>query len=370
MPTKHPRHHSHHPNLKLGRLDYTLLVIIIVLLIIGVIMVYEASVVEAYQMFSDKLYFAKLQLKWSLVGLGALAAGTFVPIKLVKKAAPAAFFISIVLLLIVLIPGVGTHAQGARRWINFGFVVIQPSELAKLTLILYLSALFEKKTTAFTFLSTLGITAGLIMLEPDLGTTVVLSTLAIGLFFLARAPLAQFLTISLSAVAAATTLIASSTYRRQRLLTFLDPSRDPLGASYHIRQVLIALGSGGFFGNGIGRSLAKYQYLPEATTDSIFAVIVEETGFLGTMAIISLFMIITYRGLAIAARMPDKFMSLLASGITILIAFQAFLNLGAMSALVPLTGVTLPFISYGGSSLVITLAASGLLLNLSRYQQS
>lgn len=349
--------------------DWSLLIVTLVLLVIGVIMVFEASVVDAFQQFGDQLHYARLQFRWSIIGLIGMVILGLIPFDWLKKYALPFFVVSLVMLFLVILPGVGTRVGGASRWINLGFFNLQPSELAKLAIILYFAALFEKVPKFIPFIGSLGLIAGLVMLQPDLGTTIVISAVSLVMFFLAGGPLLSVFGIMAAGLTAGLVLIMSSSYRRARLFTFLDPEADPLGASYHIRQVIIALGSGGLLGTGIGRSLQKYRYLPEATTDSIFAVIGEETGFVGGMVIVGLFFIFAFRGFRIAQRVDDQFMKLTAAGITLMIVLQAYLNLAAMTALVPLTGITLPFISYGGSSLVISLAAVGILLNISRYRK-
>lgn len=349
-------------------LDWPMLTVTILLLTIGVIMVFEASVVDAYQQFGDQLHFARLQFQWALVGLGGMLVATAVPFRWIKAAVLPAFVVSLCMLLLVVIPGVGTTVGGATRWLSLGNFTIQPSEVAKLMMILYFSALFERQVKLGPFIGSLVVIAGLIMLQPDLGTTLIISTVALGLFYLAGGSLLHVGSIVVALVGSALLLIVSSPYRAARLFTFLDPQADPLGASYHIRQVIIALGSGGLLGTGIGRSLQKYRYIPESTTDSIFAVIGEETGFVGGTIIVLMFLIFAYRGFRIAQSVDDGFAKLAASGITLMIVLQAYLNLAAMTALVPLTGITLPFISYGGSSLTISLIGVGIILNISRLR--
>ncbi len=353
--------HSH-------KIDLGLLLIIASLLTIGILFVYESSLVEAYNQFGDKFHFVKLQLKWIGFGLISFLSSLLIPLNLLKKLSPAILISSILLLILVLIPGIGTNVKGAQRWLDLGFFSLQPAEVTKLSLIIYLSALFEKTQKPIQFFSLLGFITFLIMLQPDLGTTITIAATALTMFYISGAPLFYVLSSIGLGLFSALTLILSSSYRRARLLTFLDPDRDPLGASYHIRQIIIALGSGGWFGTGFGRSLQKYRYLPEATTDSIFAVIGEETGFIGALLVISLYLGLAFKGLSIAKNQTDRFYMLLATGITILLTIQAFMNLGAMTALVPLTGITLPLISYGGTSLLISLTSLGLLLNISKYQ--
>lgn len=350
--------------------DVPLLICTLILLVIGVIAVFEASVVEAYQNYGDQLHFVKLQLRWSLVGLIGLSVAGLVPVRLYKQLALPALIVSLSLLLLILIPSVGKQVGGAQRWLDLGFFSLQPSEVVKVGLILYFAALFERSAKLIPFLGSLGGVAFLIMLQPDLGTTIVIAIIGTGLYYLAGAKLSHILMVAAMGVSLGSLLILGSPYRRARLMTFLDPNADPLGSSYHIRQIIISLGSGGFWGTGIGRSLQKYQYLPESTTDSIFAVIAEETGYIGTLIIFGLYSYFAYRGFKIAQNTNDTFYKLVASGLTIMIVIQAYLNLSAMGALVPLTGITLPFISYGGSSLVMSLLAVGILLNISRYTQT
>jgi cell division protein FtsW len=207
------------------------------------------------------------------------------------------------------------------------------------------------------------------MLEPDLGTTIVIAGIAFTLFYLAQAPIKQIAVIILSGLLIGSMLILVSPYRRDRLTTFLDPTSDPLGSSYHIRQVLISLGSGGIFGTGFGRSRQKFQFLPEATTDSIFAVIAEETGFIGASIVILIYFMFIYRAFKIVKNIDRPYPQLVASGVLTWFSLQTALNLAAMTSLIPLTGVPLPFISYGGSSLITLMTAVGLLLNSSRYRK-
>lgn len=349
-------------------IDWLLASLIILLSIFGVIMVFDASVVEAYQQFGDQFYFAKLQAIWVGVGLAALVVATLTPHVLWEKLAPIMFAASIILLFAVLIPGIGTEVHGARRWINLGAFSLQPSELAKLAAVVYLSSWLAKHQRLAPFLFVSGLLLSLIVFQPDLGTTIIISLIAITLYFLSGAPLRYLFLTGTAGVVLAVGLIIVAPYRLDRVKTFLDPTSDPLGTSYHIRQVLIALGSGGISGQGIGRSRQKYQYLPEATTDSIFAVIAEETGFVGASLMIIAFVVLINRGFTIAIHAPTQFSRLLAAGITSWFAYQAVINLAAMVALLPLTGVPLPFISYGGSSLITIMLASGILLNISRYR--
>jgi len=349
-----------------SRFDSILFTVTLLLTAFGVLMVYDASVVEAYRDFSDKLHFAKLQLVWAVVGILSMLVVTRIPLGLVKKLALPFFAFTVLLLIAVIIPGVGQQVQGARRWLIFGPITIQPSEIVKLSFAIYLSVWLENKRKFSHFLALSVVILALVMAQPDLGTSLVVIATGITIYFLSGAPLMSLGLMIASGAVAGLGLILSSPYRKARLLTFLNPASDPLGASYHIRQILIALGSGGLLGVGIGRSRQKYEYLPEATTDSIFAVIGEEIGFIGSAIFIILFLMLIFRGFTIARKAKTTFAQLLAGGITAWIGIQALLNLSAMVALVPLTGVPLPLISYGGSSLVTVLTGVGLLLNVSR----
>jgi cell division protein FtsW len=330
-------------------------------------MVYNASVIEAHRSFSDKFYFVKQQAIWVSIGLILMVGLSFIPHSLFKKFGVWGYFISILMLTVVLIPAIGTKVLGARRWLTIGSFRLQPAEITKLTLIIYLASFLEKKQKFLQFLLIMIITGGLIAFEPDLGTTVVVMGIAMSMYFLSGAPLKKLLILIIGGVLAALAFIMSSDYRRARVATFFNPTHDPLGASYHIRQILIALGSGGLYGLGIGKSRQKYEYIPAATTDSIFAIIAEEIGFIGSVIVILIFTYLIIRAFKIARNAPNQFTQLLASGITAWIALQTMLNLATMVALVPLTGVPLPFISYGGSSTITNLAAIGMLLNISRY---
>lgn len=348
------------------KVDWPLIGLVLGLTVFGLIMVGNASVVEAYRDFGDKLYYLRLQAQWAGLGLLAFLFTSFFNYRRLKFLALPFLIFNLICLFLVLIPGLGISALGARRWLGIGSIRFQPAELAKLTFVLYLSSFFANKKGALPFLTILGLMVVLIMLEPDLGTTVVLCFTGLAVYFASGAPLLQIGLIGLIGIIGGAGLIFSSAYRRERLATFLNPTSDPLGASYHIRQILIALGSGGLFGVGLGQSRQKYEYLPAVTTDSIFAVIAEELGFVGAAAILLLFLFLIWRGFKIACRAPDDFGKLLAVGITSWVGFQALVNLGAMVAIIPLTGVPLPFISYGGSSLVLALTGMGILVNISR----
>jgi len=351
------------------KIDKTLFFLIVGLSCFGLLMVYNASAAEALRDFGNKYYYLKFQLLWLGVGFLLMLLTSLINYKFWLKLAPFIFFINIFLLLLVLFPGIGYQIKGARRWLNLGFFVIQPAEMVKLSLSLYLSAWLAKKRSFWRFLLLLGTVAFLIIIEPDMGTAVVVITTAFFIYYISGASLFHLLPLALSGFIIGLLLILVSPYRRARLATFLNPNFDPLGRSYHIRQVLIAVGSGGLFGVGLGQSRQKYEYLPEATTDSIFAIIAEETGFVGASALILALFFIMYRGFKIAKKAPDLFAKLLAGSISFNFGLQTVINLGAMVALIPLTGIPLPFISYGGSSLIVALTSMGILLNISKFSQ-
>lgn len=352
----------------LKKFDSLLLILVVIVSVFGLVMVYNASVAEAFAWFSDKYYFLKQQSVWLGLGLIGLTVASFIRLDWIKKLAPLFLLLTLVLLVLVLVPGFGTQALGARRWLNLGGFQLQPTELAKLTLIIYLAAWLEKSRPFWQFLLILFIFLSLVMLQPDLGTALVLVGAGVLVFYTAGAPAKSLLFLSVLGTLAGLGLIFSSSYRLERVKTFLNPLHDPLGSSYHIRQALIAVGSGGIWGLGLGESRQKYQFLPQVSTDSIFAIIAEETGFFGGSILILGLLLIIWRGLTIARLAPDRFTGLLAAGITSWLGLQIFINLGAILALLPLTGVPLPFISYGGSSLIVNLAAVGILLNISRFR--
>ncbi len=347
--------------------DKNFLILIISLVILGLIAVADVSAPQALNMTGDKFYFLKQQLVWAGIGIATLFVTAKIHFNFWEKVATPFFIISVGLLVVVLLPHLGFSALGARRWIPLGFFSLQPSELIKLSLCLYFAKVASKNKGALSYFLPLVAVTGLIMLQPDLGTTLVVAVIGLSQIFVSGISLLYFgIALAVGAVSALT-LIIFSPYRRERLLTFFEVTRDPLGKSYHIRQILLALGSGGIFGVGLGASRQKYLFLPESSTDSIFAVIAEELGLIGGVAIIILFIYFLYKGLKIARNAPDKFSQIAAVGITAWISGQAFLNIASMVALVPLTGIPLPFFSYGGSSLVMILAGCGILLSISRY---
>jgi cell division protein FtsW len=346
--------------------DRKLLVLILIFVFVGLIAVADASAPQALNTYGDKFYLFKQQLVAAGIGMAALFVTSKINYKFWEKIATPVFLLSLIPLLIVLLPNLGFKALGARRWIDTGFFNFQPSEIVKLSLALFLAKVASKNKNIRSYFLPVIIVVGLIMLQPDLGTTLVVSVIGLSQIFVSGVSLLYFAGALLIGSLGTFVLIMISPYRKERFLTFLQMERDPLGASYHIRQVLLGLGAGGIFGVGLGASRQKYLFLPEASTDSIFAVIAEELGLIGALGIIFLFGLFIYKGLKIAINAPDSFSKVLAVGITAWVGGQAFLNIASMVALVPLTGIPLPFISYGGSSLVTVLCACGILLNISK----
>ncbi|WP_042224099.1 stage V sporulation protein E [Oceanobacillus manasiensis] len=357
--------------------DYILIAVIIGLLTAGIVMVYSSSYVWADYKFDDSMYYLKRQLLFAVAGIIAMIATMLVPYGTWKKYANILLIICFVLLFLVLIPGVGMVRGGAQSWIGVGAFSIQPSEFMKLGLIIFLAAYLasnQKYITSFKkgfFPSIMLIfTAfGLIMLQPDLGTGMVLVLTCMVMVFVAGARYSHFFGLAALGVVGFVVLIASAPYRISRITAFLNPWEDPLGDGFQIIQSLYAIGPGGLMGLGLGESLQKYFYLPEPQTDFIFAILGEELGFIGGSTVIALFLLLFWRGIKIALEAPDGFARFLALGIISMLAIQAMINISVVIGLIPVTGITLPFLSYGGSSLTLTLCSVGILLNISRYSK-
>ena len=348
-------------------LDRKLLILVLILTFTGLVAVADASAPIAVREFGDKFYFAKQQAYWAIFGLFALFVVSKIKYDYWERIAIFIFPLAIAALVLVFIPGFGTRLLGAKRWVLIGPFSFQPSEFAKLALVIYLAKVAAKDKKSLAYFIPLIMVAVLILLQPDLGTTVVTVGAGLVQIFVAGIGFLHFALAGTSGVIASVLIILSSDYRRARLLTFLSQAEDPLGKSYHIRQIILALGAGGIFGVGLGQSRQKYLFLPETATDSIFAIIAEELGFIGASIVIICFMIFVFRAIKIASLAPDKFSKILATGIVAWIGGQALLNIGSMVAVVPLTGIPLPFLSYGGSSLIMVLVATGILLNISKY---
>lgn len=347
-------------------IDLPILITVVLLVILGLTFVYDVSAIQAFRDFGDSYYYIRNQLIWAFAGFLTAFFFVFFDYQKLKKISAPLFALSAVALLAVFIPGLGTQAGGAHRWLNLKLFTVQPTEILKLTSVLFFATLFDKKLSLKLFMLIILVISFIMgFLQKDLGSTIVFAATAFLMYITSGGSLWQIAVSAPILIAGLAALILTSEYRRKRIFAFLDPFSDPQGFTYHILQILVSFGSGGIFGLGLGQSRQKF-YIPEVTTDSIFAIIGEELGIFGGIIVISLFVAFIIRGFRIASNAPDMFGKMLASGITCWIGTQAVINLGAMVSLFPLTGVPLPFISYGGSALVANLAAVGILLNISR----
>lgn len=346
--------------------DKNFLITVLVLTALGLIAIWDASAPLGYREFGDKFYYVKQQFLWAVVGLFGMVFFYKIRLDYLKIFSNYIFYFAVFLLVLVLIPGIGISLLGARRWISFGFFSFQPAEFLKLALTIYIASLVDNQTEIKKIVMFAVIVMGLIMLQPDLGTNLVIASIVFSQIFVSGLPIAHFAILASGGFIASILLVLTSDYRRQRFMTFLSETTDPLGHGYHIRQVLLALGSGGLFGVGFGHSRQKHLFLPETPNDSIFAIIAEELGFIGALLLIFLFVYFIYRCILIAKNANDYFKKILAVGITSWFAGQILLNIGSMVALFPITGIPLPFFSYGGTALVVVMCACGIMLNISK----
>lgn len=357
------------------RIDFLLLMGIIVISLFGLLMIYSSSYVWAEYKFSDPYKFIKTQGLFLIAGYILMYLVLKFPYTKYLKFANVIFIGCIILLILVLIPGIGSIRNGSRSWFGIGGFGIQPSEFAKLGMIIFTSkylAFNEKvlkniKKGVLPILGVLLLVFGLIMLQPDFGTGVIIVISIIGLLFVSGVSIGFFAKLGFLGLLGVVALIIVAPYRVKRIVSFLNPWTDPLGSGFQIIQSLYAIGPGGLLGLGFGNSIQKHFYLPEPQTDFIFAIISEEFGFMGVLIVTSLFLLIIWRGFHIAIQCENKFGKYLAFGITFQLAFQCLLNLMVVVGLIPVTGVTLPFLSYGGSSLLITMFSMSILLNISKY---
>lgn len=357
--------------------DIILMILTFTLLAIGLIMVYSASAIWADYKFDDSFFFAKRQMLFAGVGIIGMFFIMNVDYWTWRTWAKVLVIVCFVLLVLVLIPGIGNVRNGSRSWIGIGAFSIQPSEFMKLAMIAFLAKfLSENQKYITTFkkglapsLGLVFLAFGMIMLQPDLGTGTVMVGTCIVMIFIAGARVSHFVVLGLIGIAGFAALVISAPYRIKRITSFLDPWQDPLGSGFQIIQSLFAIGPGGLFGLGLGQSRQKFFYLPEPQTDFIFAILAEELGFIGGSFILLLFSLLLWRGIRIALGAPDLYGSFLAVGIIAMVAIQVMINIGVVTGLMPVTGITLPFLSYGGSSLTLMLLAIGVLLNISRYSR-
>lgn len=363
---------------KRGAMDFPLFIVILILLAIGVNMVFSASMYEDSQFYGDSYHHLKRQIVWAAMGITAMLFMASVDYRKLKskKILSLGMIGTLVLLIIVLLPTPITISRnGARRWIGYGTYNVQPSEIAKIAIILYTSDYISRKGErmkqflkgVLPILLIAAVYALLIIKEPNMSTCVIIMAVVVLMVFMGGAKISHMLGIFAAGVAGAVALVKVAPYRMERFLSFLDPWADPLDTGYQAIQSLYALGAGGLFGSGFGQSRQKLYYIPEAQNDFILSIIGEEMGFIGIFIVILLFAILIWRGMRIAINCRDKFGSLVAAGITALIAVQSSINFLVVSSFMPITGVTLPLISYGGSSLLFTMIMLGILLNISRY---
>ena len=354
--------------------DKWMLLAVAGLLALGVTMVLSTSYLHSQERYGDGTYFFRKQLIAMGAGAIALVGCSLAPSALYRRFAYPLLAISFILLVMVLIPGIGVNRGGARRWIMFPGFAFQPSELAKLSMVVYLAHSLAKKEELIRSFSVgivphlivSGAFAGLLLLEPDFGTALILTMLLYFMLFVGGVRVSHLLATGLLALPALVYVLMTAEYRLRRLMTFWDPWSDPSGSGFHVIQSLIAFGSGQWFGRGLGESRQKLLYLPEAHTDFVYSVIGEELGLLGALVVLGLFAVIIFRGLQLSAKIEEPFDQYLAFGLTVLLGLQALIHMGVVMGLMPTKGLVLPFISYGGSAMMINLMEAGILLGLSR----
>ena len=358
-----------------GKIDYILLIVVLALVGFGIVMVYSTTAILAGDRFGDPTFFLKRQALYAAIGFLLMIAMMFVPHEMLKRFAYPILVLSILSLIAVLIPGIGHRAGGSMRWLRIQSLSFQPSEFAKLGLIIFLSYFLTKKedkirSFSFGFLPTLvisGLVIALVLKEPDFGAATFLTAMVFLFLFVSGARVIYIAASVLAAIPVAYYFLTNVAYRYRRLMSFIRPWDDPGGTSFQIIQSFLSFGSGGLFGLGLGEGRQKLFFLPAPHTDFIFSVIGEELGLVGAMVMVLLFFIFTLRGIAIANSMEDRFGTFLALGVTLMISLQAVINMGVVLGLLPTKGLTLPFISYGGTSLITNLVGAGILLRLSTH---
>ncbi len=357
--------------------DYAILFSVLILSAFGLIMVFSASYISSLETRNDAFFFLRRQAFWVVLGMvGMFLAANFSYWKW-RRLIPYMLIINFILLGALFIPGVGVEVYEATRWIALGGFTLQPSEFSKLVIVIFTAYYLSKKNinmtnfwqSSFIPLVVMGASVMLILAQPDLGTAVAIALVTGIVIFVAGMPVGQLLGMLLISLPMVGYLALSEPYRMRRIFSFLDPWADPLYSGYQIIQSLYALGPGGLFGVGLGRSRQKLYYLPEPQNDFIFAIIGEELGFIGAFTVMLLFFILIWRGLKTSIMAPDAFGSLLAAGLISIVGAQALINIGVVTGSIPVTGINLPFISAGGSSLFFTMFAMGILMNISRYQR-
>jgi cell division protein FtsW len=358
---------------KLEGYDMIVLLMAVILTCFGVVMVYSASSVMAAKKFHDGFFFLKRQSLYALMGFAGMAVAMHVDYHLWKKWAVPLFLSCFFLLLLVFVPGIGGTAKGASRWIRLPFFNFQPSELAKVALIIYMAYSLEKRQDKlkqflsgfFPYMLILGVFIAVLLAQHDMGAALTMFAVAIVMLFAAGTRVQYILGMGLIALPGIVYLVATKAYRMRRITAFLDPWQDPTDTGFQIIQSWLALGTGGFFGQGLGEGKQKLFYLPEAHTDFILSVLGEEMGFIGVAVIACMFLVLVQRSIRVAIAAEDSFGRFLAFGIAVLLGLEAFINIAVVTGMLPTKGIALPFLSYGGSSLIISLSAVGILLNVS-----
>jgi cell division protein FtsW len=357
--------------------DRALVLAVLALTAFGLVMVFSASEVQGWLWFHNAAYYFERQLLWLALGVVLLWAAAHIDYHRLRPLAWPLAGATVVLMVVVLLPHFGIEVNGARRWLRLGPMQMQPAELAKVASIIFMALWLERhrerigslEDGVVPFLALLGLVTVLVILERDLGTTMIVAGILLSQFLVAGGRKRHVLLLLLIVGLCLYVFIRMEPYRLHRILAFVDPWSDPLNTGFQAIQSVVALGSGGVTGLGLGHSIQKYQWLPFAHTDFIFAIVGEETGLIGTTIVLALFGLFAYRGYRVALKAPDAFGSLLACGVTTWIAFQALINIAAVTVTLPTTGIPLPFISYGGSSLAITLLAVGILMNVSTQSE-
>ncbi|HOB12163.1 MAG TPA: putative lipid II flippase FtsW [Syntrophomonadaceae bacterium] len=360
--------------LRKGPPDFILFITTLLLVGIGLVMVFSSSAVTSNIWYDDAYFYFKRQLIWALIGIVCMLVVMKLNYLRIKDMAIPLMIVALLCLILVVTP-LGIEAKGATRSLGVGFLRFSPSELAKIAMVMFLAKVMEVNLDSMRsfvkgiipYLILIALVCGLIMLQPDLGTAFAIAGTAFFMMLAAGARWSHLGVIAVSGAGLVAAAIAVAPYRLERFIAFLNPWKYPTDEGFQTIQSLYALGSGGLFGMGLGRSRQKFFYLPEQHTDFIFAILGEELGFLGAFLVICLFLLFAWRGFKIALNAPDTFSSLLATGLTVMVVFQAAINIGVVSGALPVTGITLPFISYGGSSLLFSMIGVGLLLNISRY---
>ena len=360
------------------KLDIPLIITVFLICIYGIVMIYSASSVWAEYKFNDKFHYVLMQSIFFIIGIILMIIVSKVPYKYYLKKSNLILFICFILLILVLVPGIGSVRNGSRSWFGVAGLGIQPSEFMKLALIIFTSKYIYNnpkdmrnvKKGAFPILIVTMLSFFLIMLQPDFGTGTILVMTIVAMLFISGVDFSFFIKIGMLGMVGVCVLIVIAPYRMERIVSFLNPWSDPLGTGFQAIQSLYAIGPGGLFGMGFGNSIQKHFYLPEPQTDFIFSVISEELGIIGIISVSFLFLVIILRSIKISIKAQDNFSKFLTFGIIFQLSFQTLLNLAVVVGLVPVTGVTLPFFSYGGSSLIITLISIGIILNISRYREN